>query len=77
MPRQYATCLGYLFKKTSSTHIFSFLAHTQKFAQDFFEDKLYISGTVPESVSLQNYLISDFFIRYTSLKHPALCSHTE
>uniref|UniRef100_A0A0A9CYJ3 PDIL1-4 n=1 Tax=Arundo donax TaxID=35708 RepID=A0A0A9CYJ3_ARUDO len=29
------------------------------------------------NLSLENYLISAFFIRCTSLKHPALCSHTE
>jgi len=41
------------------------------------EDKLVISGTVPESVSLDNYLISAFFTRSPSLKHPALCSQND
>jgi len=41
------------------------------------EDKLVISGTVPESVSLDNYLISAFFTHSPSLKHPALCSQND
>ncbi|OEL22835.1 Protein disulfide isomerase-like 1-4 [Dichanthelium oligosanthes] len=50
------------------------------FAKGFLEDKLtpfYKSEPVPESVSLDNYLISAFFTHSPSLKHPALCSQND